>query len=86
MLGRYFSLARALYHKPDLLVLDEATSALDNATEAALMQAIESLYGNVTLVVIALRLSTVRKADRLFRLGKGKVIQSGTFEALNLKV
>lgn len=75
-------LARALYHKPELLVLDEATSALDNATEAALMKAIEALYGQLTLVVIAHRLTTIRKADRIFILKEGGVERQGTFEEL----
>ena len=78
-------LARALYHKPSLLVLDEATSALDNTTEAALMEAMESLYGQMTLVVIAHRLSTVRKADCIYRLEKGRLAQAGTFEELQLQ-
>ena len=78
-------LARALYHNPDLLILDEATSALDNTTEAALMQAIEGLYGQLTLVVIAHRLTTIQKADRIYVLGKGRIEQEGTFEELGLK-
>lgn len=61
-------LARALYHQPSTLVLDEATSALDNETEAALMEAIEVLQGDITLVVIAHRLSTVEKSDIVFDL------------------
>jgi ABC-type multidrug transport system fused ATPase/permease subunit len=77
-------LARALYNSPSLLILDEATSALDNATEAALMEAIEGLYGQVTLIVIAHRLSTVRKADCIFQLNHGKVEREGTFEELGL--
>lgn len=61
-------LARALYHNPQVLVLDEATSALDNATEAALMEAIEALHGSITLIVIAHRLTTVEKADQVLNL------------------
>lgn len=67
-------LARALYHRPELLVLDEATSALDNQTEAALMEAIEALHGEMTLLVIAHRLTTIRKADLVVKLEKGRVI------------
>ena len=78
-------LARALYHRPSLLVLDEATSALDNATEAALMQALDSLYGQLTLIVIAHRLTTVEKADRIYRLRKGNLVESGTFAELQLQ-
>lgn len=72
-------LARALYRRPELLVLDEATSALDEATEAALIAAIESLHGRLTLIVIAHRLSTIRRADQVIRLASGRVAQVGTF-------
>lgn len=77
-------LARALYHKPDLLILDEATSALDNATEAALMRALDSLYGQMTVIVIAHRLSTVEKADCIYRLQHGKLVEAGTYQELRL--
>lgn len=77
-------LARALYHKPSLLVLDEATSALDNATEAALMRALDALYGRMTVLVIAHRLTTVEKADCIFRLNNGCLVESGTYEELRL--
>lgn len=53
-------LARALYHRPELLILDEATSALDNATEAEVMKAINKLRGKITLIIVAHRLSTVK--------------------------
>lgn len=66
-------LARALYHRPTTLVLDEATSALDERTEAALMQAIESFHGKLTLIVIAHRLSTIEKADVVLTVEKGMV-------------
>ena len=56
-------IARALYHEPKLLILDEATSALDRETEAALVEALETLRGKLTMVVIAHRLSTVEKCD-----------------------
>ncbi|MGA1204687.1 MAG: ABC transporter ATP-binding protein [Opitutales bacterium] len=77
-------LARALYHNPSILVLDEATSALDNATEAALMRAIEDLYGQMTIIVIAHRLSTLRNANLIFDLKNGRINRSGTYDALNL--
>lgn len=76
-------LARALYHQPTTLILDEATSALDNETEADLMRAIESLHGEITLIVIAHRLSTIEKADRIYELGHGKLLREGTFEELH---
>lgn len=77
-------LARALYRQPALLVLDEATSALDNATETALMEAIEGLYGQITLVVIAHRLTTIRQADRIHVLKQGRIDRQGTYAELDL--
>ena len=75
-------IARALYHDPAVLVLDEATSALDNATEQAIMDAVERLAGAKTVVMIAHRLSTVRNCDRIIHLEGGEVVGSGTFEDL----
>lgn len=60
------AIARALYHRPEIMVLDEATSALDNDTEAAIMSAIDSLQGQVTLVIVAHRLSTVKNCDVIY--------------------
>lgn len=71
-------IARALYHDPDVLVLDEATSALDNATERSVMQAVTALHGSKTIIVVAHRLSTVAKCDRIFQLDGGKVVGMGT--------
>jgi ABC-type multidrug transport system fused ATPase/permease subunit len=76
------AIARALYHEPELLVFDEATSALDNQTERALSSAIDALQGNKTLILIAHRLSTVRKCGRLIFLRAGRVAGSGSFEEL----
>jgi ATP-binding cassette subfamily C protein len=75
-------IARALYHDPDLLIFDEATSALDQATEADVGQAIESLHGKKTLLVIAHRLTTVRHCDRLIFISKGRISASGTYDEL----
>src|SRR5262249_62380996 len=61
-------LARALYHRPSLLILDEATSALDVATEAKLLDALRSLSGKLTMVVAAHRLSAVANCDQLIDL------------------
>jgi ABC-type multidrug transport system fused ATPase/permease subunit len=71
-------LARALYHHPSTLVLDEATSALDEATEAALMSAIEALHGKITIIVIAHRLSTIERADQVFVLERGRIVRQGS--------
>ena len=69
------AIARALYSNPAILVLDEATSALDNETEEAVIQAIESLQGHKTLIIIAHRLSTVRNCDLIFEIKDGKAMQ-----------
>ena len=72
-------IARALYRKPSLLVLDEATSALDNMTEHRITETIEALRGEMTVVVVAHRLSTVRNADLFIVLDEGRVDAVGTF-------
>ena len=68
------ALARALYHNPKILIMDEATSALDNTTEEALIQAIESLSGSLTIVMIAHRLTTLKNCDRVLVASAGKLI------------
>jgi len=75
-------IARALYHSPKLLVLDEATSALDNITEKAVMEAVNNLDKNITIILIAHRLSTVKKCDMIYLLEKGEIKQKGTFQEL----
>ena len=75
-------IARALYHDPEILVLDEATSALDNATEQGVMEAVAALKGSKTIIVVAHRLSTVANCDRLYRLGRGKIVEQGTPEEI----
>jgi ABC-type multidrug transport system fused ATPase/permease subunit len=79
-------IARALFTRPKLLVLDEATSALDGETELAISQAIQRLRGNVTVIMIAHRLSTVRNADSIIYIDKGKVIFIGTFDEVRVNV
>lgn len=75
-------IARALYHNPQILVMDEATSALDNITEKQITQAIESLKGERTVIMIAHRLTTVKNCDMLYFMEDGKIIQSGTYQEL----
>lgn len=70
-------IARALYHNPEVLVLDEATSALDSETEHDVMQAIYALHKTKTIIIIAHRLSTVEKCDKLFQLEMGKLVATG---------
>lgn len=79
-------IARALFTKPKLLVLDEATSALDGETEANVSAAIRSLKGDVTVILIAHRLSTVREADQVVYLEEGKIIATGSFEEVRTAV
>lgn len=71
------AIARALYYDPQILVLDEATSALDNDTEAAVMEAINSLHGKKTLIIVAHRLSTIEKCDEVYRIENGKAYVHG---------
>lgn len=66
-------IARALYTDPDFIVLDEATSALDNETEKELMESINSLKGQKTMIIIAHRLSTLEKCDRIYKMDMGKL-------------
>lgn len=73
-------IARALYADPYVLILDEATSALDTKTESKVTKAIDSLHGDVTVISVAHRLSTVRDADRLFYMEDGLVLASGSFD------
>jgi ATP-binding cassette subfamily C protein len=76
------ALARALLRRPTLLVLDEATSALDMQNERLVQQAVERLHGELTILVIAHRLSTVRFADRIVVLENGAVAETGTWQEL----
>lgn len=73
-------IARALYRNPQVLILDEATSALDNQTEKEVMDAVNSLNKNITIIIIAHRLNTVKNCDIVFRLEKGKLAAQGSFE------
>ena len=68
-------IARALYNNPEILILDEATSALDNTTEQAVMEAIESLQGNITMIVIAHRLTTIKNCDKIYEIVDGQAIE-----------
>ena len=72
-------IARAMFTRPHLLVLDEATSSLDGETEADISEAIHSLRGSTTILLIAHRLSTVRDADIVVYMDKGHVMAIGTF-------
>jgi ABC-type multidrug transport system fused ATPase/permease subunit len=75
-------IARALYKQATVLVFDEATSALDNATEQAVMKAIENLNRDLTLLIIAHRLTTVQHCDTIVQLERGRAVAQGTYEEL----
>ena len=77
------AIARALYRRPEVLVFDEGTSALDSETEADLVDALEGLRGERTIVMVAHRLTTVRRCDRILVVEGGCVTDSGTFEELS---
>ncbi len=78
-------IARALYERPRLLVLDEATSALDSVTESRITGTLRALRGQLTMITVAHRLSTVRDADRLVLLEDGRVVDEGPFEELRAR-
>ncbi len=75
-------LARALYSNPEVLILDEATSALDSITEKEVIESLKLLPQNITTIIIAHRLSTVRHADQIYILKEGKIADHGTYESL----
>ena len=76
------ALARELYGNPRLLILDEATSALDSAAEATVQRSLEGMHGQVTMLIVAHRLSTIRHADVVYVLEDGGICESGSFDEL----
>ena len=75
-------IARALYKEADVIVFDEATSALDNETEEAVMQAIETLSDELTLIIVAHRLTTLRKCTQIVELYEGRILRTGTYQKI----
>ncbi len=75
-------IARALYRTPSLLIMDEATSALDNITERVVMEAVQNIRSDTTIILIAHRLTTVKDCDRIFLMEKGRIAASGTYDEL----
>jgi subfamily B ATP-binding cassette protein MsbA len=76
------SIARAMLKDPEIFILDEATSALDSATEGLIHGALDKIVTGKTVIVIAHRLATIRKADRIIVLEKGKIVEAGSFQDL----
>jgi len=79
-------IARVLYSDPVILIMDEATSALDAETESDVMNFLASLNANITLILIAHRLSSIKSIPRIIYMDGGRVLQEGTFEELREKV
>jgi ATP-binding cassette, subfamily B, bacterial PglK len=75
-------IARALYKQADVLIFDEATSALDNKTENAVIEAIDSLHNDLTIFIIAHRLTTLKSCDLIVELGKNNIIRVGTYQEI----
>ena len=75
-------IARALYHNPQVLVFDEATSALDTVVEKAIMDAIETLSNDKTIIIIAHRMNTIKKCNNILLMSEGAIEASGTFDEL----
>lgn len=78
------AIARALYNKPEILILDEATAALDSDTENAVMESIDALQGQVTLIIVAHRLTTIRNCDKIYEIKDGRVILRKKEEVLEM--
>jgi ABC-type multidrug transport system fused ATPase/permease subunit len=78
-------IARALYRDPSVLIMDEATSALDSHTERAVMEAIDTLQGTRTIILIAHRLTTLRKCDVIYLMEKGMIVDSGSYNDLKAR-
>ncbi len=75
-------IARALYHNPKVLIFDEATSALDNITEGKVMEAVYGLSKEITIIIIAHRLTSIKKCDAIFHIDKGSIRSFGTYNQL----
>jgi ABC-type multidrug transport system fused ATPase/permease subunit len=79
------ALARALLQNPDILILDEATSALDAESEDKISQAVDELSGSVTILIVAHRFSTIKKADFIYMIQSGEVVEEGAWDELMAK-
>jgi ABC-type multidrug transport system fused ATPase/permease subunit len=75
-------IARALYKQAEVIIFDEATSALDNETERAVMDAIDNLGKDLTIMIIAHRLSTLQRCDQIVELQQGRILRNGSYEEI----
>ncbi|MAR96049.1 MAG: ABC transporter ATP-binding protein, partial [Candidatus Marinimicrobia bacterium] len=75
-------IARALYYDPEILVFDEATSSLDNITEQAVMDALHNVGEKKTVIIVAHRITTVKKCDQIFILENGEITGAGGYQDL----
>jgi ABC-type multidrug transport system fused ATPase/permease subunit len=75
-------IARALYRDPEVLIMDEATSALDSITEEAVIEALHTLAGKKTIIMIAHRLTTVKECDVIYLMENGHIVNHGTYDEL----
>lgn len=76
------AIARALYNRPEILILDEATAALDNETETAVMESIDALQGQITMIIVAHRLTTIRNCDEIYEIRNGRAVKRNKEEVL----
>ena len=75
-------IARAMYHKPEVLILDEATNALDNFTEHAVIESMHHTRRNLTKIMITHRINSVKKCDNILLIDKGEIIAQGKYDKL----
>ena len=78
-------IARAVYKNPKFIFLDEATNSLDASNERAIVENLDKFYKDKTVVVVAHRLSTVKNADQIIVMEKGKVVETGNHKSLTVK-
>ena len=79
------SIARELYRKPSILILDEATSSLDSESEKEILNSLDALNGKMTIIIIAHKLINVKKADLIYVMREGMLVEKGNFEELSKK-
>jgi ATP-binding cassette subfamily B protein len=80
--GQLITFARAMAHDPEVVILDEATASIDSVTEKLIQDALERIFTRKTVIIIAHRLSTVEKADRIVVLDRGRIVEQGTHSEL----